>query len=172
MPPSARGRALPPRRLRELLERHDTLVALAADDPGRIAADVGALAAGRVGSDPPRVTLHIREQRRRRPEPGLLLFARGSPVGAVEDGARRGEVTRERLLPSGRGAEERRVPARLDHVAAAAALAEGRRGARPLGPREIRGHREAGGGDPHHWPVRTWPGLADGAARQPKGAPS
>src|SRR5207245_5572807 len=66
-------------------EREDALVLLAVDHPGRIGVHTrlhAALIEGLV--IPEWIALHVRQAVGGRPEPGLLLFARGSPVGAIE----------------------------------------------------------------------------------------
>src|SRR5437879_9370800 len=105
-PPCLRGRSRTPRaphvgpghgsprlsRVAELgelgqaLEREHALVLLAVDHPGGIGAHPrphAALVDGLV--IPEGIAFHVRQALRGRPEPGLLLFARGSPVGAIEN---------------------------------------------------------------------------------------
>src|SRR3990172_3802356 len=90
------------RKLRQLVEREHALVTLAGDHPGRIRLYADALAEVGPRFEPFRVALDVWEELRRRPEPGLLLFARRSPEGAVHDGATRCEMTGERFLIAGR----------------------------------------------------------------------
>ena len=76
------------RQLGELIERLDALSALAVDNPRRIRLDADLLT--QVGSriQPLCIAFDVGNLGRRGPEPGLLLFAGGSPEGAVHDGLR------------------------------------------------------------------------------------
>jgi hypothetical protein len=91
------------RQFRELVERENTLAALAVDRPRGVCLHSDALAEIGARIDPLRIALHVRQLIGGRPEPGLLLLARGSPVGAVHDSPHLFEVPREgQLVPSRR----------------------------------------------------------------------
>src|SRR3990172_4077652 len=89
--PRWRGGGGKSRGARQLVKRHDALVARAGDEPRGIAPDGGALAARGIRGAPARIALDVRQELLRGPQPGLLLGARGAPVGAGEDRAGWGE---------------------------------------------------------------------------------
>jgi hypothetical protein len=102
------GRVVESRQLRELVEREHALSPLVAHDPRGIGLHAYLPAEIRTGIDSPRVTLDVRQLGRGGPEPGLLLLARGSPVGSVHDRACFLEVARQRRLVAGRRRRWRR----------------------------------------------------------------
>src|SRR5262245_48255106 len=89
--------------LRQLIERKDSLTPLVADDPRGVGLDADLLTQLRARIDALWVALDVRELFCGRPEPGLLLFARGSPVGAIHDRAGLPQMAGKRGLVSGRG---------------------------------------------------------------------
>src|SRR5206468_11540898 len=96
------------RQLRELVERAYALPPLVAHDPGWVDLHAHLLAEIGTGIDTLQVAFHVRHLVRGRPEPGLLLDARRSPVGAVHDRPGLLEVACERPLVAGRARRGRR----------------------------------------------------------------
>src|SRR5260370_7755592 len=80
----ARGREAEFRQRGEPVEGHDALVLLAVDHPRRIGAHGHLLTEIQARTESFRIAFHVRELVGGRPEPGLLLFARGSPKAAIE----------------------------------------------------------------------------------------
>lgn len=88
--------------LSQLVQGENPLPALLAHDPGRIGLDPDLGAQIRARIHPFGITFYVGQLvGGGRPEPGLLLFARGSPIGAVHDRSRLLEVARQRHLVGG-----------------------------------------------------------------------
>jgi hypothetical protein len=91
-----RTRKTETRPLGELIEREHAFAPLLVHDPCRIGLHADLPATLGVGIDTLRIAFDVGQIVRGRPEPGLLLLARRSPVGSVHHGASGLEMASER----------------------------------------------------------------------------
>src|SRR5215468_1544984 len=102
------------RQLGETIQGHHAFVLLAVDHPGGIGAHGHLLAQILTRIDALGIALHVRQLIHGRPEPGLLLFARGSPERPIEDRVAAFQMLGEGHLIAGGGREVRRENERAE----------------------------------------------------------